>query len=75
MSDAHLSSAAVREQVDHPIVDADGHFAELNPLFEERLLDLLGDLGGHAMRDRYRAAFDQPYGWLGNPGPNPADSR
>src|SRR5262245_342431 len=75
MSRSHPSSAAVREQVDHPIVDADGHFAELNPLFEERLLDLLGDLGGSAMRDRYRAAFDQPYGWLGNPGPNPADSR
>jgi predicted TIM-barrel fold metal-dependent hydrolase len=71
----HPRSADVREQVDHPIVDADGHYAELNPLFEERVLALLDDMGGAALRDRYRAAFQQPYGWLGHVDGDPADAR
>ncbi|HXY92452.1 MAG TPA: amidohydrolase family protein [Acidimicrobiia bacterium] len=75
MSGAHLSSAEVRERVDHPIVDADGHFAELNPLFEERVLALLEQFGGPSLRERYRTAMAQPYGWLGRPGDDPAGSR
>ncbi len=28
-----ISSAEVRAQIDHPIIDADGHFVEVAPLF------------------------------------------
>src|SRR5438093_4669534 len=75
MSGARRSSAEVRADADHPIIDADGHFAELNPLFEERVLALLADFGGVSMCDRYRHALEQPYGWLGNPGSDPVASR
>ena len=44
-------SAAVREKLTHPIVDADGHMVEYMPLF----LDYLGQIAGAKTRDKYIA--------------------
>ena len=46
-------AAQVRERVDHPIIDADGHFVELAPLLNEEMLTYLEEMGGPEVRDRY----------------------
>ena len=60
-------SAAVREQVDHPIIDADGHFLELSPLFLAEMTERIEAFGGAGLRDRFTAAgvlpYDQRWGW------------
>ena len=48
-----LGSAAVRDAVDHPIIDADGHFVEIGPLLDDELVTALEELGGAALRDRF----------------------
>jgi predicted TIM-barrel fold metal-dependent hydrolase len=53
-------AAAVREQVGHPIIDADGHFVEIGPLLDDELLASLEELGGVALRDRYRRSRAAP---------------
>jgi predicted TIM-barrel fold metal-dependent hydrolase len=55
------SAAQVREKVDHPIIDADGHFVEIGPVLEEELLTYLEEAGGRQMRDRYVAGFAKPF--------------
>ena len=45
-----LTSARIREDLDHPIIDADAHCVEATPV----LLDYLADVAGAAMVDRYR---------------------
>jgi len=47
------TAAEVRAQLSHPIIDADGHFVELAPIFEEEMLTYLEEMGGKAARDRY----------------------
>jgi predicted TIM-barrel fold metal-dependent hydrolase len=47
------TSQAVRAQIDHPIIDADGHFVEIAPLFNEEMLTYLEEMGGPELRDRY----------------------
>ena len=46
-------AADVRAGLSHPIIDADGHFVELAPLFDEEMLTYLEEMGGRAVRDRY----------------------
>ncbi len=50
-----MTSAEVRAQVAHPVIDADGHFVELAPLLHDEILGHLEDLGGAALRARYLA--------------------
>ena len=50
-----ITSAAVRAQVDHPVIDADGHFIEIAPLLHDEILANLEVLGGAALRERYLA--------------------
>jgi predicted TIM-barrel fold metal-dependent hydrolase len=40
---AHRSPAKVRAGLDHPIIDADGHWIEYNPVFAERMRKVAGD--------------------------------
>lgn len=47
------TSAEVRAQVTHPVIDADGHFVEMAPLLHDEILSNLEDLAGPEMRDRY----------------------
>ena len=53
-------AASVREAVGHPIIDADGHFVEIGPLLDDELGAGLEDLGGAALRDRFRAGRVAP---------------
>jgi len=53
-------AAAVRDAVDHPIIDADGHFVEIGPLLDEEILTYVEEAGGASMRERYRASGIAP---------------
>ena len=50
-------SAQIRERVAHPIIDSDGHVVE----FEPALLDYIRDVGGSAILERYKTAFDTAF--------------
>ena len=61
MTTAPTEAARVRARVDHPIIDADGHFVEVGPLFHEEIVSYVEDVGGAAMRERFlatAASFD-----------------
>ena len=55
-----LSSRDVRAQLDHPVVDADGHFVEIAPVLHEEIVATLEELGGTSLRDRYLAGPVRP---------------
>src|ERR1700730_10895790 len=40
---SHRSPAEVRSRLKHPIIDADGHWIEYNPVFAERMRKVAGD--------------------------------
>ena len=40
---SHRSPSEVRAGLKHPIIDADGHWTEYNPVFAERMRKLAGD--------------------------------
>ncbi len=40
---AHLTPAQIKSRLDHPIVDADGHWIEYGPVFNEQLRKVGGD--------------------------------
>jgi predicted TIM-barrel fold metal-dependent hydrolase len=46
-------SAAVRERLGHPVVDGDGHFVEILPVYN----DYLREAGGSKFLDRYLASL------------------
>jgi predicted TIM-barrel fold metal-dependent hydrolase len=50
----HVTAAEARRRLDHPVVDADGHFIELMPLVDDEVLAYLEESGGPELRDRYR---------------------
>jgi predicted TIM-barrel fold metal-dependent hydrolase len=41
---AHMTPQQVRAQIDHPIVDGDGHWVEYDPVFGEKMRQVAGDL-------------------------------
>ena len=53
-------SAKVREQLDHPVVDADGHWVELFPIF----FDFIAEVGSPADVDTFRTRYGHRFhGW------------
>jgi predicted TIM-barrel fold metal-dependent hydrolase len=53
-------SAKVREQLDHPVIDADGHWVELFPVF----FDFIAEVGSAADVDRFRTRYGHRFhGW------------
>ena len=40
---AHLTAAQIKSRLDHPIIDADGHWVEYGPVFTEQLRKVGGD--------------------------------
>ena len=50
----------MREQLDHPIIDADGHFVEIGPLLGDEVLTYVEEAGGAALRDRYLSSGIAP---------------
>ena len=55
MTTTPTQAARVRSQVDHPIIDADGHFVELGPLLQDEVISDVEDAGGAALRERFLA--------------------
>jgi predicted TIM-barrel fold metal-dependent hydrolase len=49
-------SAVIRERLNHPIIDSDGHVAEFEPAF----FDSLKSVGGPRMVERYKSMPDSP---------------
>ena len=56
-----MTAAKVREQLKHPIIDADGHFVEMGPILDDELLTYLEEAGGKDLRDRYLASTSRPF--------------
>jgi predicted TIM-barrel fold metal-dependent hydrolase len=54
------TSRQVREGLDHPVVDVDGHFVEVAPVLHEEIVATLEELGGADLRDRYLAGPVRP---------------
>ena len=55
MTATSTTAAQVRAQVDHPIIDADGHFVEVGPLLHDEIVTYLEESAGAALRDRFLA--------------------
>ena len=55
------SSADIRAQLSHPVIDAEGHWLEPVPIF----LDFLETEGGSAMADRFRENKKREDAWYG----------
>lgn len=60
MTDHHLSSADVRAQLGHPVIDADGHWLELYPVFFEYIDEVAGPATVDTFKKRYGHRF---HGW------------
>ena len=57
---AHLSAAQIKARLDHPIIDADGHWIEYGPVFTEELHRVGGEdavQGWNAVRNGTRSAL------------------
>jgi predicted TIM-barrel fold metal-dependent hydrolase len=54
------TSAAVRAGLDHPVIDADGHFVEIGPLLDDEVVAYIEEVGGPAMRERYLTGGVRP---------------
>ena len=57
---AHLSAAQIKARLDHPIIDADGHWIEYGPVFTEELRRVSGEdavQGWNAVRNGTRGAL------------------
>jgi len=50
-------SGSVRAGLDHPVIDADGHWTELYPIF----YDYVEEVGGSATVDSFRARYGQRF--------------
>ena len=46
-------SVRARGELDHPVIDADGHFLEFSPLFAEDVSAIVRDLGGPEVHERF----------------------
>jgi len=55
------SAASTRRSLDHPIIDADGHFVELSPIVDDHLAAHLEAQGGNELRDRYLKGRMTPF--------------
>ena len=47
---AKLSSKDIRKRIDHPVIDADGHWLEFGP----SITDYLKEVGGQEVADAFR---------------------
>jgi predicted TIM-barrel fold metal-dependent hydrolase len=60
------TSARIREQLDHPVIDVDGHLQELTCFFRDEVQDRAREIGGARLADLVagsRLTYDEaPYG-------------
>ncbi len=59
MSGNKSESAAIRQRLDHPVIDNDGHMIEIEPV----LYDYLAEVAGPVMVDRYKALMKDGRFW------------
>lgn len=59
----------IKVQLDHAVIDSDGHYAEFMPVLADRFIELAGDLAGSAMRDKLAAAPDMRSWLMSHTGP------
>ncbi len=50
---AGRDASTIRAGLDHPIIDADGHFVEIGPLLHDEIVSYLEEAGGARLRDRF----------------------
>ena len=48
-----LTAAQIRQELGHPIVDADGHFMELGPILNDEIVAYLEESGGAVLREKF----------------------
>lgn len=48
------SASEIRRRLDHPVIDADGHFMEFMPLVDDEIVEHLEEVGGAELRDHFR---------------------
>ena len=58
MSHAHLSSAQIRKQLGHPVIDGDGHIIEFGPTYVE----YLKEVGGSRIVERFQQVMKDHIG-------------
>jgi predicted TIM-barrel fold metal-dependent hydrolase len=61
--------AAIRAQLDHPVIDCDGHYTEFAPVFRELFIDAIGRIAGSALRDEVASHNDLRLFLLSHSGP------
>jgi predicted TIM-barrel fold metal-dependent hydrolase len=49
-------SAEIRARLDHPVIDVDGHFQEVQPVVNEYFLEYARETGGSRLLERFRTA-------------------
>ena len=59
MSGPKSDSATIRERLDHPVIDNDGHMIEIEPV----LYEYLSEVAGPGMVDRYKALMKDGRFW------------
>ena len=71
MTDPHRTPAEVRAQLDHPVIDADGHLLEVRPLVGEFVRELGGaryaDKFMDSSNDRKFHVSGKSFAWWGTP--------
>lgn len=61
MTAQKTTSAKIRAELSHPIIDSDGHFVELAPILNDELLSYIEEIGDSSIRERYLAGAAKPY--------------
>ena len=57
---ATTRAAEIRAGLDHPIIDADGHFVEVGPLLDDEVASYIEQDAGKNLRERYLATAARP---------------
>src|SRR5262245_11101693 len=55
---AHHSPEEIRKNLDHPVIDGDGHWVEYTPVFAEQIRKVTGDLGANGFLQSQRRIPD-----------------
>jgi len=54
-------AAEIRASLNHPIIDADGHFVEIGPLLNDEVASYIEEAGGNDLRERYLRTAARPF--------------
>ena len=58
MSAHHHTPEDIRKNLDHPVIDGDGHWVEYTPVFAEKIRKVTGDLGANGFLQSQRRIPD-----------------